>query len=260
MRREGIDDRESDYRIRYAVDRHLCLMVYRRGGQPMTLPPENGNHAPCEETPVTAIELFDSNGKSSGIWYCSECRTVYKDMHFAQQCHGVTHCETCGVSLVKRAPYYKKQCEECDRKDWRARQVKEEFERYTKAVKIAATEYTGPQVFFNDQYYPTVEEAIDECDEPPEYVWAAKNVGLRKATINDLIERILEEAWEDAEPDDLNGLNELQIAVDAFNAANSEICVYMADYNEAIVLDDSILEEWGRDQGRLAACHRRKIL
>lgn len=212
-------------------------------------PAAAGSHQPCEEALVTAIELFHSDGKPSGIWYCSECRAGQNAKHLAQRCHGVTHCDTCGVSLGKRAPHYRKQCEECDRKDWRERQIKEEFTRYTKAVKIAASEYTGPQVFFADQYYPTVEEAIDGCDQPPEYVWSAKNIGLRKATTEDLIERILEEAWEDADSDDLNGLDELQVAVDAFNEANSGIDVYMVDYNEAIVLDESILEEWLREQG-----------
>lgn len=162
--------------------------------------------AATDETTVTAIELFHSDGKPSGIWYCSECRGVSTDKFQAQRCHGVTHCETCGVSLGKRAPYYRKQCEGCDQKDWRDRRAKEEFERYAKAVKIAASEYTGPQVFFNDQYYPTVEEAIDGCDECPEYIWAAKNIGLRKASLEDLIERVLEEAWEDADSDDLSRL------------------------------------------------------
>ena len=43
-----------------------------------------------------------------------------------------------------------------------------------------------------------------------------------------------------------------QIAVDAFNEANSGIDVYMVDYNEAIVLDQSILEEWRRERGATA--------
>ncbi len=195
---------------------------------------------------ITAIELFHADGRPSGIWYCSECRAVQNDKFQAQRCHGVTHCETCGVSLGKRAPHYRKQCEECDRKDWNARRTKEEFDRYTKAVKIAASEYTGPQVFFDDRYYPTVEDAIDQCDSPPEYVWAVNNIGLRGANIEDLIDSVLEEAWEDADSDDLNGLEELQAAVDAFNEANSGIDVYMVDYDEAIVLDQSILEEWRR--------------
>ena len=134
--------------------------------------------------------------------------------HGAQRCHGVTHCETCGVSLGKRAPHYRKQCEACDQKDRRDKQAKEEFERYTKAVKIAASEYTGPQVFFNDRYYETVADAIDGCNEPPEYVWSVKNIGLCKANLEDLTERVLEEAWEDADTNDLNGMDELHKAVD----------------------------------------------
>lgn len=199
---------------------------------------------------TTAIELFHADGKPSGIWYCSECRTVHKEQRNAQSCHGVTHCEDCGVELGKRQPYYRTQCDECRNKAWREKQAKEEFERYTKAVKIASSEYTGPQVFFNDRYYDTVVDAIDGCDEPPEYVWSAKNVGLRKATTEDLVERVLEEAWEDADSDDLNGLDELQKAVDAFNEANAGVAVYMVDYNEAIVLDAAILAEWRVETGQ----------
>ena len=193
-----------------------------------------------------AIQLFHEDGKPSGIWYCSECRAVYNQERLAQSCHGVTHCEACGAE-GKRQPYYRTLCQDCDNKRWREKQAKEEFERYTKAVKIKASEYTGPQVYFGDKYYETIEDAIDGCDQPPEYVWSAKNVGLQKATIEDLVDRILENAWEDAELDDLNGTEELQKAVDAFNEANDGIPVYMVDYDEAIVLDEEILEEWQRE-------------
>lgn len=195
-------------------------------------------------TDTTAVELFHADGKSSGIWYCSECRAVYNNHHAAQSCHGITYCEDCGKELGKRQPYYRTQCDECDRKKWREKQDKEEFDRYTKAVKIKASDYTGPQVFFNEHYYETVEDAIEECDKPPEYVWSAKDIGLKKATIEDLVERVLEEAWEDADIDDLEGVDELQSAVDGFNEKNAGISVYMVDYNEAIVLDEEIFAEW----------------
>ena len=191
-----------------------------------------------------AVELFHGDGRPSGIWYCSECRSVYNQQRTAQSCHGITHCEDCGNELGKHQPYYRTRCDECDRKKWREREAKEEFERYTKAVKIKASEYTGPQVFFNDHYYETVADAIEGCDQPPEYIWAAKDVGLRKASIDDLVERVLEEAWEDADIDDLNGVEDLQEAVDAFNEANAAMSVYMVDYNEALVLDEQILAEW----------------
>ncbi len=201
----------------------------------------------------TAIELFHADGKPSGIWYCSECRSVHTQLRTAQSCHGVTHCEDCGKELGKRQPYYRTQCDECRNKAWREKQAKEEFARYTKAVKIKASEYAGPQVFFNDRYYETVEDAIDGCDALPEYIWSAKDIGLKKATMEDLVDRILEEAWEDADIDDLNGTEDLQKAIDAFNEANAIVSVYMVDYNEALVLDDEILVEWRMEQKRDAA-------
>jgi hypothetical protein len=201
-----------------------------------------------EQELSSAIELFHADGASSGIWYCSECRAVHNQQRTAQACHGVTHCEDCEKELGKRQPYYKTLCSDCDSKKWREQRAAEEFERYTKAVKIKASEYNGPQVFFNDQYYPTVEEAIDNCDAAPEYIWAAKDIGLKKAAMEDLVDRILEEAWEDADIEDLNGIEELQKAIDMFNEVNSGISVYMVDYNEALVLDDEILAEWRMEQ------------
>ena len=198
---------------------------------------------------AAAIELFHGDGESSGIWYCSECRSVHTQQRTAQSCHGVTHCEDCGKELGKRQPYYRTQCDECSNKEWRDKQAKAEFERYTKAVKIKASEYTGPQVFFNDHYYETVEDAIrHRGTEPPEYVWSAKDIGLKKATMEDLVDRILEEAWEDADINDLNGTEDLQKAIDAFNEANAAVSVYMVDYNEALVLDEDMLAEWRMEQ------------
>lgn len=153
--------------------------------------------------------------------------------------------------MGKRQPYYKTHCQECDNEIWREKQAKEEFERYTKAVKIRASEYTGPQVYFGDRYYDTVEDAVDGCDQLPEYIWSAKDVGLKKATIEDLVDPILEEAWEDADIDALNGTAELQRAIDLFNESNAGISVYLVDYNEALVLDDEIIAEW-RQNGKNA--------
>lgn len=201
---------------------------------------------------ATAIELFHADGKPSGVWYCSECRAVHAQLRTAQSCHGITHCEKCGKELGKRQPYYKTHCQECDNEIWREKQAKEEFERYTKAVKIRASEYTGPQVYFGDRYYDTVEDAVDGCDQLPEYIWSAKDVGLKKATMEDLVDRILEEAWEDADIDALNGTEELQRAIDLFNESNAGISVYMVDYNEALVLDDEIIAEWRSERQNAA--------
>lgn len=192
----------------------------------------------------TAIELFLADGKPSGIFYCSECRAVFNVRATAQRCHGVTHCDNCGVELGKRQPHYRTTCEACDSAAWREKQTKEEFERYQKATKISSGDWNGDQVFFGDQYYDSLEDAIDQCEQPPEYVWAAKNTGVPKATSQDLYELVVEGMWEDADFNDLNGTEELEAALASFNAANESITVWMVDYSTAIVLDESVLAEW----------------
>lgn len=186
-----------------------------------------------------AIQLFHQDGKPSGVWYCSECRSVHSDERGAQSCHGITKCEDCGEELGTRQPYYRTKCQACYAKDWREKQQAEELARYEKALKVQASDYTGPQVFFNDRYYETVEDAIDSADEAPGYVWAAKDIGLPKANIDSIIENVLDGAWEDADENDLNGVDALQKAVDAFNEANSGVAVFMVDYTRAIVIGDA---------------------
>ena len=43
--------------------------------------------------------------------------------------------------------------------------------------------------------------------------------------------------WEDAAVDDLNGVDELQTAVDAFNEANKSVTVWMVDCSTAILVE-----------------------
>lgn len=35
---------------------------------------------------MNATELFHSDGKTAGVWYCAECRVVHKDQPGAEQC------------------------------------------------------------------------------------------------------------------------------------------------------------------------------
>jgi hypothetical protein len=43
--------------------------------------------------------------------------------------------------------------------------------------------------------------------------------------------------WEDAELGDLNGVDELQAAIDAFNKANRPVVCWMVDYSTAILIE-----------------------
>lgn len=183
-----------------------------------------------------AIELFHQDGKPSGIFYCSTCRCVHVSKERAVECHGPRVC-SCGKPIESR---YASECPECDRRKWQEKIQKDELDRFEAATKIKASEFTGDQAFWDDKYYDSVEDALDgylKPDHRPEYIWAAKNQGLPKASLDDLIERVIEGAWEDADSDDLNGVEELQAAVDKFNEENAGVPVYMPDFTLAILID-----------------------
>ncbi len=190
---------------------------------------------------MPAIELLQQDEKglrTAGVWYCSKCRCVYGDQQAAQGCHGVKLC-ACGQPTSSK---YSKQCQSCSDREWHERVDREESQRYEKAAKVNAADWQGEQVFWGDRYFETVEEAVEfaqDDDMPaPEYIWAAKNVGVPKARREDLIDRILEGMWEDADEYDLEGILKLQAAIDEFNLANSGVAVWMVDYSTAILIND----------------------
>jgi hypothetical protein len=187
-----------------------------------------------------AIELYkkteEGNFDPSGVFYCSECRVVYRAKDEAEWCHGERLC-ACGKKVTQG--YFQRTCSECESKEWRDKQTAKEAERFEKAKKIKASEYTGDHVYLGDSYYDSVEEAIDEFLEgqEPEYVWACTDHGIQKASLEDLTQNIVENMWEDADTNDLNGLEELQAAIDAFNKANESIQMWEPDFTTAILVE-----------------------
>lgn len=183
-----------------------------------------------------AIELYKQDGTTAGIFYCSECRCVYKTKVEAENCHGERLC-VCGKKIEMR---YDSECHDCRSKRWNEKSRRKEAERFEKAKKITESEYTGSFVFGpDDKYYEDIESAIDQYLEgqEPEYVWACKNVGVVKATAENIYENMLENMWEDADHNDLNGVEELEAAVEAFNKANESVSVWEPDYTTAILVE-----------------------
>ena len=74
----------------------------------------------------------------------------------------------------------------------------------------------------------------------PEYVWACKDVGVRKVSTDWIYENLLDGMWEDADEGDLNGREELEAAIAAFNKANESISVYEPDYTTAILVGSRV--------------------
>ncbi len=182
-----------------------------------------------------AIELFKKDGTATGVFYCSECRVVFKTEGEAQQCHGERLCE-CG----KPCDRYRSQCPNCDNAAYSKRQSEREFERYSKAVTIKESEYDGDHIFHGDKYYDSIEDILDDLaddEEASEYVWACKDIGVKKAHLEWLTENIMEGLWEDADESDLNGVPELEAAIEVFNKANETIRVWEVDYKTAVLVE-----------------------
>lgn len=188
---------------------------------------------------MPAIELFHKDGHSAGVWYCDKCRAVSLTKEQADACHGERLC-ACGKPTSTR---YNPKCRECDDRDFKAKCEREEEDLFDKAAKIASKDWSGDQCYYEDHYFDSVEDFLDWAEnnfiEPshyPEYIWQAHNQGVRKADIEDVIANCVDSLWEDADYSDLNGVDELQAAIDAFNKANESITVWMVDYSTAIIL------------------------
>ena len=185
---------------------------------------------------MNAIELYKQDGTATGVYFCESCRVVYSNKDDAEWCHGERLC-ACGQKITQG--YRQKTCNDCESKVWKEKERKKEAERFDAAKKIKASEYAGEMVYgHDDQYYSSVEKAIDQYLEgqEPEYVWACKNTGVIKASTESLYENMLENMWEDADVSDLNGVDELDAAVDAFNKANESLSVWNPDYSTAILV------------------------
>ena len=186
-----------------------------------------------------AIELYkkleDGSVAPTGIFYCSECRVVFKTKEEAENCHGERLC-ACGKKIERR---FYGECDDCRWKIEKEKAVARERERFEKATKITATEYKGEKIFADDEYYDEIECYLDAFEEgqEPEYVWACKDIGVPLASTESLYENLLEGMWDDADVNDLNGVDELEAAVKAFNEANRDIHVYEPDYSTAILVE-----------------------
>lgn len=191
-----------------------------------------------------AVELYkkheDGTIEACGIFYCSECRVVHRTQDEANWCHGERRC-ACGNKIMQG--YYQRQCSDCDHKEWKEKERQKELKRFDEATKIAYADYKGEWVYDNDKFYPELEDAIDGYLEghEPEYVWACKRVGIPRIDLEDVTTNILNNMWEEAETGDLNGIEELEKALQAFNDANKDLPVYEVDYSTAILVEKTVL-------------------
>jgi hypothetical protein len=141
---------------------------------------------------------------------------------------------------------------------------KKRAERFEKAVKIPQIEWDG-WVTDDDEFYPSVEDYLDqwvsdntewdvekghsvlrEGVELPTFVWAtvSRQVIPSGLDASDILNHYIEDrGWEDMDVYDLDGVEELNRALEAFTKANEKVVSYSTDYSKAILLDKIELEQ-----------------
>lgn len=131
--------------------------------------------------------------------------------------------------------------------------ARREAERFAKASYVPASCWKGP-VCDGDRHWPDVDSYLQEHDDMmedliedgtmadmvqlPAYVWAARpEPVIHSCTVDEIFEsQICDRGWEDMTVHDLNGVPELQAAIDAFVKANETVTANHVDFHTAVIL------------------------
>jgi hypothetical protein len=172
--------------------------------------------------------------------YCGKCGIVHPLIHpeWAEQCCKPAICE-CGQP--KRAGHTA--CDAC----WKASQAAKEQARFEKAEKIPFESYKIDFLYCeglgNDGFVPESElgEILGEMapKDRPKWMWACKEIGLRKLDAVDLVASLTEDLYEDA--DEQVDTDELQRVLDEWHA-KQHVISYEADETKAVLLDAVLVE------------------
>jgi len=121
-------------------------------------------------------------------------------------------------------------------------------------AKAELVEWDGNPIAMLDYFFPSWEEMIDtaayeEWKSIPEYVFSTKRCVIPHLDAGDIVERIMEELEidHDDEPT-MNGVDELQKALEAFREANKGINYFVIDLDRKVRVPQSAIDEikeWG---------------
>lgn len=189
---------------------------------------------------MNATELFHADGRSAGIYACGKCRIVAHSKSLAEQCCAPYLCTHCGNETEAK---YWTVCRPCQAKQ----KLAKEAERFAAAEKV--TEFDGP-VYIDgyggqDGYFENIVEfidwAIEESEDDfglPDYVWTCTIEQVVDLDLDSILEHATQEAYEDFCTSDLDGMDELEAALNKFNELNKSYLTWHANYKKALVLDD----------------------
>lgn len=186
---------------------------------------------------VNSKPLYFEDKSPSGLHLCTACDMSYRNERLAIRC---CTCSKCGKPTGLRARSF---CDSCTLENIKEREA-DRFEKAEKIQEDGWNSFVYLEDTGNDGYSSSIEAFRDSWDydhDPeddfPSYVWACKPVQFVKAEIDSILDRICENAYEDFDPNyDLNGIKELEDALEKFVKVNEKVCAYEPDYTKAILL------------------------
>lgn len=181
---------------------------------------------------MNSTELFLSDGRPAGVWFCGKCRDVAGTKERAEECCKPNLC-ACGKEC---RPYYA-DCDECSD----AAQKIKDHQRFEKAETVDPETYDGPVAHpESDRYWENLDDflSMTDTDERPEYLWCCTVSPVCTLDTDRIIEDATQEAYDGFDSDDLNGIKDLDEAIARFNEANSEVTKWEADWSRKILTKD----------------------
>lgn len=184
---------------------------------------------------MNAIELFHQDGKPAQVWYCGKCRNVAASQILTEKCCKPNICD-CGKECEKQ--YYTI----CDDRE-KLKREQRTLDRFNSAEKIDKWDgwvYSDGHGY-NDGYASTIEEIIDYCKDGgidiPDYVWTCTEHRFAHICLDNILQNIEENGYEDFSAENLKGVKDLKIAIDNFNNINYDIISYEPNYKKALIIN-----------------------
>jgi len=152
------------------------------------------------------------------------------------------YCALCGGP----ADQYSAHCRLC----FDVKQFKSDQSRLRNAKVVTAEAHGNEWIYcdgrgYNEGYFESIEDLLQYCDdeqmEPPCYVHPAYPTEAPKIDLGSVLEHLYENEPEGFETSDLDGIDELEAAVAAFNAKQHSHS-WMCALHEVIILDDARFE------------------
>ncbi len=182
---------------------------------------------------MNAQELFLKDGRSSEVFYCSQCKIVHRTQEQADKCCTPNRCPSCGVEVGRHWTI----CDGCRA----TRETEKERERFKNAEKVTTWDgWVYCECLGRDGFSESLQEMLDEigsADEIPEYVWTCNARPFAVVHVSSILDDIAANGYEDFDPQTLDGIPELKEAIRIFNAANEKVLSYEPDYSTALLVN-----------------------